>query len=204
MIDRDQLATLLARLDSHLDHPVDLLLVGGAAVLVLCEDATATRDLDAFPTEDLAAIERALAEVVEQDGLGPVDLNRRSTGFESFLPEDWEKRVRWSERLSTQHIRLGTPCPEDLAVMKLFRYASKDAIDIARLASLPDFDFEAFRRRFLRVLPVAIGDQRYHAQSFALAWNALRPGKPVEVDALLKKTRPLDSTVARSRKKPKK
>jgi hypothetical protein len=185
MIDRDGLRDTLARVDSHLASPVDLLLVGGAAMLALCEDAQATRDLDAFPGPGLAAFRRGLAEAVQRGALAPLDLNDRSRMFESLLPEGWEERVRVCGQLSTRRIRLCTPSPEDLAVMKVFRYRAKDAEDIARLAALPDFDFPAFRRGFELVLPIATGDPRYHAQSFCLAWNALRPGQPLSVEALL-------------------
>jgi hypothetical protein len=185
VIDRDALRALLAQVDARLEAPLEVLIVGGAALLALCEDAQATRDIDAFASADLGAFRSALDRAVSERALAPVDFNARSSMFEALLPDSWERRVVWSPALSTRHIRLGTPSPADLAVMKTYRYSAKDAVDIARLAALPDFDFVAFRRGFLEVLPRAPGAPRYHAQSFAMAWNALRPSEPVELDDLL-------------------
>jgi hypothetical protein len=183
LISRDDLAAALARADGRLEEPAELLLVGGAALLVLCPDAVATKDLDAFPTESLGRIAQALAGAARETGA--IDIDTASRGFEIYLPDDWQERLRTSAELSTRMIRVLTPAPEDLAVMKVFRFAAKDAEDIARLAGLAEFDREAFLRRFLAVLPAAVGEPRWHSQSFTLIWNALYPDRPLDPDALL-------------------
>jgi len=183
LISIDQLKILLARIDSLLNTPVDLLLVGGSAVLVLSPRAMATKDLDAFPTDTLLHIQTALAKA--QAVLGPVDLNVASATFETYLPEDWQTKTRSSREFSTRNIRVFTPAPEDLAIMKIFRYLAKDAEDVALLAERADFDREAFYNRFQEVLPTAVGDTRWHAQSFSLAWNALYPGDEITIEQVL-------------------
>ncbi len=183
LITRDGLKVLLAQLDGLVDAPVELLLVGGAAVLVHSTQGVATKDLDAFPTESLGILQAALE--AHSQPAPAVDLNTAGSAFESYLPEGWEERVQRSAEFSTQRIRVSTPCPEDLAVMKLFRYVAKDAEDIARLAAGSAFDPAAFRSRVLSTLPVAIGQPRVHAQSFALVWNALYPGEPTTIEAVL-------------------
>ena len=184
LISRDDLKYLLAQIDRAISEPVDLLLVGGSAVLVLCPRAVATKDLDAFPTDSLHHLSRALKNIRTQDRA--IDLNTASAAFETYLPDDWQSRIAISAEFSTGNIRVFTPEAEDLAVMKLFRYVAKDAEDIVRLAELENFCSEDFLSRFLEVLPVAIGDTRRHAQSFCLAWNALYPDREIEIDEVLK------------------
>ncbi len=182
LISRDDLASALARADGRLEGQADLLLVGGAAVLVLCLDAVATKDVDAFPTSSLPRLSEALG--VGGSGSPAIDVNTASRGFEIYLPDDWQKRLRISTEFSTRMIRVLTPALEDLAVMKVFRFAAKDAEDIARLAGLADFDRDEFLRRFLAVLSAAVGEPRWHAQSFCLIWNALYPDRPLDPDGL--------------------
>ncbi len=184
LITRDGLRMVMAQLDGLVNDPVELLLVGGAAVLVHSPDGVATRDLDALPTESLQTLLTALASHPEV--AATVDLNTASAGFETYLPEDWEDRIERSEDFSTAHISVFTPSSEDLAVMKLFRYVAKDAEDIARLAATELFNAASFKTLFLTVLTTAIGQPRLHAQSFSLVWNELYPDNPVDIDELLK------------------
>ena len=185
LLTRDDLRRILAAVDAQLDRSVDLVLVGGGALLVLSPEARATHDLDVFPTPHLDGFEEALKSAVAGEVGAAVDINTRSVGFESLLPKDWRDRLVRSPEFSTRHIRVFTPAVEDLAVMKIFRFAAKDAEDIERLAAHPSFDRDVFIERFLEVLPVSIGDPRWHAQSFTLLWNGLYPGAPLETDALL-------------------
>ena len=184
LISRDDLKYLLVRLDRVVSEPAELILVGGSAVLVLCPRAVATKDLDAFPTDSLHHLSKALKKIRTQGGV--IDLNTASAAFETYLPDDWQSRIMVSAEFSTNNIRVFTPAAEDLAVMKVFRYVAKDAEDIVRLADLGNFREEDFRSRFLEVLPVAIGDTRRHAQSFCLAWNALYPDREIEIEEVLK------------------
>ena len=92
LISRDNLKVVLARMDSVLSTPVKLLLVGGSAVVALCPRAVATKDLDAFPTETLGNLQNALDRA--RGTMDPIDLNIASAAFETYLPEDWQSRIR--------------------------------------------------------------------------------------------------------------
>lgn len=84
--------------------------------------------------------------------------------------------------------RVFVPCPEDLAVMKVYRFLSKDQDDLYRLARLPTYGRDLFQRSFLSVLKVSIGDKRRNAQSFAQAWNALFDPEPrLDTDEVLRR-----------------
>ncbi len=182
LVDRKILRDLLKQVDARLQSETELLLVGGSAVLVLCEDAAATKDLDAFPTESLG---RLLGAVSSGDFSKSVDVNTSSAAFESYLPEDWQSRIVHSVEFSGRYLQVFTPCPEDLAVMKVFRYLAKDAEDIERLPGLERFNPQIFKERFLYLLPVAIGRPTWHAQSFAMIWNHLYPDAPINSDDLV-------------------
>lgn len=58
--------------------------MGGSAVVVLCKDAEATKDLDAFPSENL---NRILKAVEHETSIPFVDIKPMSASFESYLPE---------------------------------------------------------------------------------------------------------------------
>jgi hypothetical protein len=184
LISREMLKHILELTDKRLKREVEVLLVGGGALLVLAKNSTATRDLDALPTDTLSFFQDALRKIKGE--IRGIDLNTRSVGFESYLPDGWEERTVLSKDFSTANIKVYTPCPEDLAVMKVFRFSAKDAQDIARLAGLPRFKPSVFKKRFLSVLPAAVGDPRWHAQSFSMIWNSLYPKQSIDTDDVIK------------------
>ncbi len=185
LISRDDLKQVLADLDAHLSERTELLLVGGSALLVLSQNAIATRDLDAFPTDSYPEILRAFQEMKSGDKTYFIDINTQSASFESYMPENWQERIQFSEEFSTNNIRVFTPSAEDISVMKVFRFVAKDAEDIKRLAALRCFSREKFLEGFLKVLPAAVGEPRWHAQSFSLIWNRLYPDRSLDMEELL-------------------
>ena len=185
LITYDVLSRLLEGAAEILDREVDIIIVGGSAVLAWCPDGTATRDIDALRTEGIDVFIEAMREWCLAHDEEPVDVNTSADPFEVFFPEDWRDDMRTSDALSTGPLRVHLPRPEDLAVAKVFRFVAKDAEDIVRLSALASFDRKVMMSGFLNVLPVAIGNPRDHAQSFAMAWNRLYPDEPVELEDLL-------------------
>jgi len=187
LLTRSELERICREVGRILSGPTEIILAGGCAVLAWCPDGTATKDMDGFRTEDFVVFSHALARWSRATGEEPVDANCRADAFEVFFPEDWREHICEARSLSSGRLRVLVPRPEDLAVSKVFRFLSKDADDIERLASLPPFQRERFLSGFLNVLPVAIGDARVHAQSFAMAWNGLYPGEPMDPQDVLKR-----------------
>jgi hypothetical protein len=107
-------------------------------------------------------------------------MSSRSDPFELHLPPDWRNRARRSGDFSTPLVSVLTPCPEDLASMKVFRLHAKDAEDIRALAATPGFDRSGFRKAFEMTLPFAIGRRTWHEQSFRMVWEALYPDVPLD------------------------
>jgi len=188
-LDRRGLLRRLRQVDRVLEGPVTLILVGGAAALLLVEKGRMTRmtlDLDAMAGPDDAALEHAI-ERLRRSG-ADLPLSARSDAFEAYLPPDWRERVVEPVGLRLRKLRVLVPAAEDLACMKVFSFREKDRQDIQALAKSPGFDLSRFRAAFEATLPAAVGgDPRHHAQSFVLAWNDLVPDAPVRIEDVIRK-----------------
>lgn len=173
----------LREVDQAAEEPIELVLVGGAAVLLLCRDhERETRDLDTLTDAGLVEARRIAATHVPA-----IDINHRAAMFESYLPGDWVHRVRIVFQ-GRHRLRVFTPCPEDLAVMKVFRFAAKDEDDLPRLVKVPGFRTDQFLESFVSVLRVSIGDKRRDAQTFSLVWNHLFPDEvPLDADEVCRR-----------------
>jgi len=182
-----EIRDFIRTLDRAIPDPgTDITLIGGAAVAILCaDDERQTDDIDTLAGE---ALEIAMQVGAQQNPA--VNINARGSMFDNCLPEDWESRRRQVFPFSpgSHHLRVFVPCPEDLAVMKVFRFLSKDQDDLYRLAQLPDFDRNLFQRSFLSVLRFSVGDQRRDALSFVQAWNALFDSEPpLDTDEVMRR-----------------
>jgi hypothetical protein len=158
---------------------VELVLVGGCAVLALAGEGEATRDVDVLRTSGIVALEERLGQDRWADVCRELELSTRAHMFLAHLPLDWEDRVVLHPQLSLGSVEVITPSAEDLVVMKILRLNSKDAGDIRTLSGLAGFDPVAMRRLFASVLPLSLGRPSWHAQSFAMVWNRLFPDQPV-------------------------
>ena len=185
LIDRVALLITLRQLESWAESELQVVLVGGSAVVALVRDAEATRDVDMLWTDEMRALVERLGPAKWEALAAKLALSLRADPFEVHLPDDWRTRAVRHEDLSVGELSVFTPSLEDLAVMKLLRFNAKDAQDIRRLAEVP-FNRDLFRTLFLRVLPYAIGDLWWHAQSFEMLWNRLYPDSLVEADELMR------------------
>ena len=181
-----EIRDFIRTLDRAIPDPgTDITLIGGAAVTLLCaDDERQTDDIDTLTGE---ALEIAMQVGARQNP--PVNVNARGDMFDNYLPEDWESRRRQVFPFSpgSHHLRVFVPCPEDLAVVKVFRFLSKDQDDLYRLAQLPDFDRNLFQKSFISVLRFSVGDKRRDALSFAQAWNALfTPDPAIDTDDVMR------------------
>ena len=173
------LAAIVLNLHELVEQELQLVLVGGTGVMALTPTVHPTQDIDVLWSDSLLAARTALGEKRWNQFCKEAQLSTRSDPFEVLLPSDWRKRKVQSP-LSTTRVRVVTPCPEDLASMKVFRLLARDADDIQALAALPDFAPKLFKRSFCATLPFAIGRSRWHVQSFCMVWNGLYPDTPLE------------------------
>jgi hypothetical protein len=182
-----EIRDFIRTLDRAIPDPgTDITLIVGAAVTLLCAD-------DERQTDDIDTLAGSALEIAMQVGARqnpPVNVSARGDMFDNYLPEDWESRRRQVFPFSpgSHHLRVFVPCPEDLAVMKVFRFLAKDQDDLYRLAHLPDFDRNLFQKSFISVLRFSVGDKRRDALSFAQTWNALFTSEPpLDTDEVMRR-----------------
>jgi len=114
---RERIRRLLNRLSEMLEREKirgEILLFGGAAMVLGWNARRATRDIDAV-FEPPARIRRLVREIAEEEGLQDAWLNDAVKGFIDLLPDkaDFRKSV-----FSTDHLHIYTPPPEYLVAMK--------------------------------------------------------------------------------------
>ena len=182
IIDAKMLKAYFKWLDGKLDEKASLYLGGGSAAILLDPGAESTKDVDAFlieQTEPILKISRTAPETVA------VDLNTRIQAFESYLPDDWPRHAIHSKKFSGKYLQVYAICPEDLVLMKTFRFGSKDIQDIKKMLLLRLFKPQKYKRRFLKMLPVVVGSKRVYAGSFVSIWRLIHPQTRLVADKIL-------------------
>lgn len=110
--------------------PLDLIIFGGAAVLLLTGDVRATHDVDAYIENEPTAEERRL---LEEYGVN----DRLSIGV---VPDDFRDRAK-PLNIETDHIRVFVADPLDVILHKLLnRGDSRDRQDVYQLMDQVDLD----------------------------------------------------------------
>lgn len=117
----------LKELDSHLNVPVQLLIGGGAAMLLAHNVPLSTMDIDGIPvhTEVTSAELDAVAKKVGRDlKIDPHWLTGFFGAFTYTVPQDYEKRV--VTVYSGKNLKAIAFGLEDLLIMKCFSRREKD------------------------------------------------------------------------------
>lgn len=140
-MDRRELLEALRALDDHLASACDVIIVGGAAMILHFGANRATRDVDALLLRgDQSELRRAIDTVAKEYGLPPNWMSDAVKGFSDILPRDFESRL----------VPLGPPLrklrlyvlgrPEQVA-MKMLALREQDLEDLdLLLAGLSDAD----------------------------------------------------------------
>jgi hypothetical protein len=145
----DNPTLILQTLDSHLDHPVRLVLYGRAALHLGFDnppvDAGLSKDVDGIvPLSDLDSLtadlgfwdaQQATNIALRQKGLYITHLFRAD---QVFLRPGWEQHLVRLTRPSTHWLRLFRPATLDLILTKMMR--GEDAQDMADVAFLIQHD----------------------------------------------------------------
>lgn len=132
-MDKVDLIGMLRRLDEVLTTPVDLLIVGGAAMVLHFGAQRATRDVDGWVIHGSSAeVRRAVQQVAEECGMPADWLNDGVKGFAAVLPPDFELRLEaldfGFEQLHT--FALGRA---EQAAMKIIALRERDLEDLELL-----------------------------------------------------------------------
>ena len=158
-MDKRELAETLQALDQRLTSPCDLLLVGGAAMILHFGAGRATRDVDAILLRgDLAQLRQAIVAVGRERKLPEDWLNDAVKGFADILPSDFDRRLVPLE-LPLERLRLYAPGLPDQVAMKIVALREQDLEDLELL--LPELS-EADREVVIAIMN--------HVATFRLDW----------------------------------
>lgn len=131
-MDRAELLDALADLDSRLPLPMEIVIGGGAALILGHSAQRPTADIDVFRARPrLAEIRDLIDQVAEERGLPTAWLNDAMKGWADVLPRDFHDRlfaIGSFNRLSLYS--LGRP---DLVLLKLFSMRAEDIEDLRTL-----------------------------------------------------------------------
>ncbi|MFZ1465994.1 MAG: DUF6036 family nucleotidyltransferase [Anaerolineae bacterium] len=132
-MDESELLATLGQLDTRLTTAFDVVIVGGAAMILHFGASRATRDVDVIVLRgNLRQLRRAVAAVAVEAGLPEDWLNDGAKGFVGLLPPDFRTRLRPLE-YPFKHLRLYALSLPDQVVLKIIALRAQDLEDLALL-----------------------------------------------------------------------
>jgi len=173
-----ELRRFLAAVDRALEHPAEVVIIGGAAAAIAYGVASGTRDIDTWTRVRAglaAAVERARATT----GLAvPFAQSTVADG-----PHDFESRL---ERILRRLKRLRASVPEkhDLVLMKVLRCDEHDLQAMEELHRRSPLELSVLVTRYREEMGAAIIDPRRLRAQFLVAIERLFPD---EVDKVARR-----------------
>ncbi len=132
-MDKYKLIETLQELDTHLTMVTDVILVGGAAMILHFGARRATRDVDVLLLRgDSAEFKRAVHAVALERDLPEDWINDAVKGFADILPPDFYQRLTPLD-LPLQHLRLYALGRPEQAAMKIVALREQDLEDLELL-----------------------------------------------------------------------
>ena len=132
-MDKKELISMLQELDEQLSAPCDLILVGGAAMILHFGASRATRDVDVLMLRgDAAELRQAVQTVAMLHNLPEDWLNDGVKGFADILPRDFYHRLQALD-VATKHLHLYVLGQSEQAAMKIVALREQDLEDLELL-----------------------------------------------------------------------
>ena len=129
-MDKEELLTKIRELDSAISSPIDLVLVGGAAMILHFGAIRATRDVDVLVLRgDHTELRQAVRSVAIEHELPEDWLNDAVKGFADILPPDFYHRLTLLD-LPLEHLRLYVLGQPEQAAMKIVALREQDLEDL--------------------------------------------------------------------------
>ena len=139
-MDRQALLQMMQELDRELTTPCDLVLVGGAAMILHFGAHRATHDIDALVLRgDVQTLRQAIKTVAQQHNLPEDWLNEAVKGFADILPPDFYHRLT-PLPLSLKRLRVYALGRAEQTAMKIVALREQDLEDLEIL--LPEMTEE--------------------------------------------------------------
>lgn len=177
-MDGTELKEIFERLDAALEHPTELLIRGGAAVLAYGSEQRVTIDIDVLPASDF--VEADLRRACGEAGIGfnPSDKDFTERDYLEVVPEetlilpDPSPNRGYNTVFRGRRLTVRTPPAADLVVGKLKRLEPEDVDDVLFLIGhfrlTKDDVTEAFSRLPARFKddPVVQDNLRYIVEDY--------------------------------------
>jgi hypothetical protein len=158
-MDKAELIEALRELDKRLSSPIDIVLIGGAAMILHFGANRATRDIDMLVLRgDPTGLRRAVKAVAQQRNLPEDWLSDAGKGFADIFPPDFYHRIVPLE-FEFQRLHLYALGRPEQAAMKIVALREQDLEDLELL--LPQMS-EGDRQILIRIM--------HHVSRFRPDW----------------------------------
>jgi hypothetical protein len=135
-MNKQELAQILRELDAQLSSPCDIVLVGGAAMILHFGAHRATRDIDVLVLRgDIRELRQAAQAIAQAHDLPEDWMNDAVKGFADILPPDFYHRLVPLE-LSCAHLHVYVLGRPEQAAMKIIALREQDLEDLELLLPL--------------------------------------------------------------------
>lgn len=134
-MDKNELIELFAELDKELETAVDIILIGGAAMILHYGALRTTRDVDVlFLRGDISEIRAAIKAVAENRHLSDDWINDAAKGFSNIFLSDFYHRLI-PQNFDFQNIRLYVIGKPEQIALKIVALREQDLEDLEILLS---------------------------------------------------------------------
>ena len=177
-MDATTLRKIFERLDQALEHPTELLIRGGAAVLAHGLEQRVTLDIDVLPTSHFIEADLRRACAAAELGFNPTDKDFAEQDYLEVVPEEAlilprpDPERDYNTIFRGQRLTVKTPPAADLVIGKLKRLDPDDLSDIVFLIDrfrLTEADleesFERLPARF-KTDPVVLDNLRFIKEDY--------------------------------------
>lgn len=139
-MDKSELIRFIQNIDSELSTSCEIILVGGAAMILHFGAQRATRDVDALVLRgSVNDLRQAVKNVAKRNDLPEDWLNDAVKGFADILPPDFQERLTLLN-VSTPKVRVYVLGRAEQAAMKIVALREQDLEDLELLLPLLEED----------------------------------------------------------------
>jgi hypothetical protein len=138
-MDATKLRQIFDRLDQALEHPTELLIRGGAALLAHGLEQRVTIDIDVLPASRFVEMDLRRACAAADLGFNPVDKDLAEHDYLEIVPEETlilprpDPERGYNTVFRGLHLTVRTPPAADLVIGKLKRLEPDDIADVTFL-----------------------------------------------------------------------
>lgn len=149
---KSELSRFLLAIDTHMQQPSTIIVIGGTAALLAYQATRATQDIDTF--NPVTGLQKAYAQAKKVTGLN-VPLSQATI---ADAPYHFEDRLQPFQDLPLQRLTILIPEVIDLILMKVIRAAEHDLETIQELIQQQQVSLAALIERYKSEMDHIIGE----------------------------------------------